>query len=451
LGDQEVNIVDIVSPIKKYAVMVRDPMKIGYHLKRAIYLAKNGRPGPVWLDIPLDVQAAMVEKDHLLDYDPKEDRVKTDENLIISQVAEVIQHLRQAKRPVLLVGNGVRLSGAVELLHEVVDQLNIPVLTAINGHDLIWSDHPLFFGRPGIVGDRLGNLVIQNSDFLLCIGARLGLRQISFNYEAFTRKAYRIMVDIDPAELKKNTLKIHLAIHSDARYFLEEFSKQLGLMAVMPKKEWLNWCHERKHKLPTIYADNSHNPDYINSYRFADDLFKQLGTGSVVVTGNGTAFTSTFQIMKIKKGVRVFANLGCTAMGYDLPAAIGACISLNKQPFVLITGDGSIQMNLQELQTIAYHRLPVKIFVLNNAGYLPIRITQDTYFKCRHVGSETAGGVTFPNLLKIAEAYGIPSIELCHEDQLVGEIQKILVHPGPMICQIMMDPHQTLYPKLLLW
>lgn len=448
LGDQEINIVDIVRPVTKYAVMVRDPLKIRYHLEKAIYLMTHGRPGPVWLDIPLDIQASMINKKSLPAYDPKEDEIHFDNHLLRRQVKDLLSRIRKAERPVILAGHGIRLAGAVEPFIKLVNKLNIPILTAICGHDLIWSDHRLFFGRPGVCGDRPGNIILQNSDFFLSVSARLGLRQISYNYKAFARQAFRAMVDIDESELKKPTLSLHMRVHADARMFIEEMLRQLGDREIKPKHKWLEWCEERKRVLPSIFQDNSNNPKYVNFYVFADVLFKLLKSGSLVVTGNGTAYTGTFQIMHLKKGVRVFTNQGCASMGYDLPAAIGACFARKKKPLVLITGDGSIQFNIQELQTIVFHKLPIKIFVLNNNGYLAIRTTQDTYFKGRYFASCPEGKVTLPDICRVAKAYGLKTAKIINKKNLSNKISQILNTPGPVICEVRMDPKQTLYPKL---
>lgn len=449
LGDQEINIVDIVRPITKYAVMVRDPLQIRYHLEKAFFLALHGRPGPVWLDIPLDVQAALIKEEDLLPFQPAaEEETVFDHECVDRQVGVLIEKLLSAKRPVIMAGHGIRISGAVDAFHQLIEKLHIPVVTAINAHDLIWSDHPLFFGRPGISGDRIGNVVVQNSDFFLSIGARLGVRQISYNYASFAREAFRAMVDIDPAELKKPTLNLDLPIQSDAGYFIDELSRQLELVSLPAYQEWIKWCSERKAALPTLLQDNTCQPQYVNFFKFEEELSSQLSGNSVVVTGNGTAYTGTFQAVKIKRGMRLFSNQGCASMGFDIPAAVGACFGLRKSPIVLITGDGSIQMNIQELQTIFAYRLPIKIFVLQNNGYLAIRITQDTYFEGRHVGSEPSGGLFLPDIKKIASAYGIAACEIRDDNQLAQGIRDVLAADGPMLCEIVMDPHQTLYPKL---
>jgi acetolactate synthase-1/2/3 large subunit len=256
------------------------------------------------------------------------------------------------------------------------------------------------------------------------------------------------MVDIDEAELKKPTLQLHMPIHADAKLFIDEMLFQLGDLKLQPKGEWIKWCEEIRYNLPSILEDNRSDPDYVNSYEFADTLFKFLTPGMIVVTGNGTAYTGTYQIMHIKKGVRVFTNQACASMGYDLPAAIGACFAIDKRPVVLITGDGSIQMNIQELQTIVFHNLPIKVFVLNNNGYLAIRITQNNYFEGRHFGSCPQGGITFPDICKVAEAYGLPTTKILTNGCLSTKISEILSMPGPCICEVRMDPNQTPYPKL---
>ena len=448
LGDQEINIVDIVRPVTKYAALVTKPAAIKHHLEKAIYLATYGRPGPVWLDIPMDVQAAVIDELKLEAYDAREDRIECNHDSIKKQVSELADKIKTSKRPVILAGHGIRLADGVKHLHQLIAKLQIPVLTSICGHDLIWSDHPQFMGRPGICGDRAGNFILQNSDLMIAIGARLGIRQISYNYSAFARDAYRVMVDIDEGELNKPTLNLHMKVHADAKTFLELLLQELQDGAAEPKNDWLSWCNDVKKDLPSILQDNQSNNECVNSYKLADVLFDQLKDGDLVVTGNGTAYTGTFQIMHLKKGVRVFTNQGCAAMGYDLPAAIGACFAKDKQQVILLTGDGSIQMNIQELQTIFAHKLPIKIFMLNNNGYLAIRATQDAYFEGRHVGESPQSGVTCPDICRVARAYGIKSYRITNEKGLPQKIRKVLSLSEPVICDVHMDQKQTLYPKL---
>ncbi len=447
LGDQEADIVAVVTPITKYAKTVTNPTEILYELDKAMYLALNGRPGPVWLDIPLDVQAAMVDETSLRAFDPSELETKWDYETIDTQLDDVLTKLQSAKSPVIYVGNGVRLAEREKQFIALAERLDIPVVTAISGSDIIWYNHPLCFGKPGICGDRIGNIMTQNSDLLIILGTRLSLRQLSYAYDLFAPKAYKVMVDIDEAEMHKPTLKIDLPIHADLRHVID---------ALLEKTEgkkysfetWKQWGRTIESKLPTLFADNPDMPGYTNSYKFGDELFKQMNAGDVVVTGNGTAYTCTYQAMKVKEGVRVFANQGCAAMGYDLPAAIGAVTANENGRTVLVTGDGSLQMNIQELQTLLTYKMPLKIFVLENEGYLAIKTTQKAFFGGKFTGSNPASGVICPNLEKITAAYGIPYLSVSENgEKLQQTIAHTLATDGPVICEVHMHPEQTLFPK----
>ena len=448
LGDQEANIIAIVKSITKYAVMVKDPNSIRYHFEKALYLARNGRPGPVWLDIPLDVQAAMVEEDELLPYSQAEDRICFDPEIVKAQAASIIERLRAAKRPVLLAGNGIRLAGAMEVFHEVVDLLGVPVQTAMGGNDVIHSDHELFFGRPSVTGDRSSNFIVQNSDVLLAIGARLGVRTVSYLFKAFAREAYRIVVDVDSAELKKPTIYPDMPVHCDAKILLEEMARLLRGNPLPRKNEWIEWCRERRRRYPSVTEEWRAQKDFVNSFHLADTLTRESSADDVFVLANGAANTCTFQAAKLKKGQRLFTNSGCASMGYDLPAAIGACFANERKRVICIAGDGSIQMNLQELQTIVHHKLPIKIFMLNNNGYTSIRLTQDAYFPGEYIAADPTSGVTFPDIQKICAAYGIPSNKAANHQELQEKIRETLAVSGPALCEIMMSPDQPLYPKL---
>lgn len=447
-GDQEAPIVDLVRPITKYAVMVTEPDSIRYHLERAMWLALNGRPGPVWLDVPINVQSALVDESSLRVYDPAEDQPAQDPAALSAAVAETLRRLRQAERPIILAGGGVRASRSFELFREIVELLNVPVQTATGAHDLMPTDHRLFAGRPGVTADRASNFNLQNSDLFLGLGTRLWIRLISYSWETFAREAFRIAVDVDAAELAKPTLKLDLPVHADLHDFLLEMRRQLGESSLPPKSKWIDWCQERRRRYPPILPEHAVDNGYVNSYHFIEVLARLAAPDETVVTGNGTANQCTFQAIPIREGQRLIGNAGCASMGYDLPAAIGACIARDRRRVVCLAGDGSLQMNIQELQTLAHHRLPVKIFVLNNDGYLAIRTTQEAYFGAHYVASGPSSGVTCPDFVKVAHAYGIPAGRVKGHAGLEQAVRTALDSPGPYLLDLVMDPKQQLLPRL---
>ena len=447
LGDQEADIVSMVTPITKYAKTVYDPLDVKRELDKAVAIALDGRPGPVWLDIPLDVQGAMVDESQLREFDAKEIIDPVDHALVDRQIAELLQRIATAKSPVIYVGNGVRLAHREQQFVTLAERLGIPVVTAISGSDIIWYDHPLCFGKPGICGDRIGNIMVQNADLLIIMGTRLSIRQVSYAYDLLAPKAFKVMVDIDHAEMMKPTLSIDMPIHVGLDEFIDKMLK--STLPADRFEAWRQWGRDIERQLPTLFDDNPDCEGYTNSYRFADELFSQLSNGDVVVTGNGTAYTCTYQAMKVKQGVRVFANQGCAAMGYGLPAAIGACVSQQDGGrTVCVTGDGSLQMNIQELQTLVTYRLPLKLFVIENESYLAIKTTQKSFFKGHFTGSNPQSGVVCPQLSRIAEAYGIPYVSISENGQpLRDAISRTLATEGPAICEVHMHPEQTLFPK----
>ncbi len=448
LGDQEVDIVAMVRGITKYAVLVNDPNTIRYHLERAFHLAQTGRPGPCWLDIPIDVQAAQIDEQTLPGYDPAEDDVAWDAREVARQCGDAIRRIRAAERPVILAGTGVRSADALEEFTRVAELLRIPVTTAWT-HDTIASDHELFCGRPGTIGERAGNFTVQNSDVLLVLGSRLNIRQVSYNWKSFARHACIIQVDVDAAELDKPTVRPTVPIHCDLKVFLTEMARQLEEVAYttpFAHNEWRLWCKDLSRRYPVVLPKHREPGPYVNPYHFAETLTKQLSDDDVVVCGDATACIVTFQTARIRKGQRLFSNSGSASMGHDLPAAIGAAVAREGKRVVCLAGDGSVQFNIQELQTIRHHWLPIKIFVLNNGGYLSIRTTQSTFF--RHmVGESAASGVSFPDFVRVANAYEIPSVRIERVEDL-GHIDAILDRPGPILCEVMLDPAQEFEPRL---
>jgi acetolactate synthase I/II/III large subunit len=446
LGDQEADIIGMVKGITKYAVTIDDPNSIRYHLDRAFHLARHGRPGPCWIDVPVDVQGAQIDPDNLAAYESEEDEVAWETADLSIACDQALWRLSAASRPVVYAGSGIRLSGCYEKFLTLIDRLGVPVVTAWNSNDLLWSDHPLFVGRPGSIGDRAGNFAVQNSDCLLVLGSRLNVRQVSYNWEAFAREAYKIAVDIDAEEMRKPTCKIDLAIHADLRDFLPCMINKSGTLAEK-NNDWLEWCKERQRKYPVVLPEYWNNESTVNPYCFMESLFGQLGEGEVVVTGDGTACVTAFQAATIRPRQRLFHNSGCASMGYDLPAAIGCAIARPGQRIVCIAGDGSIMMNLQELQTVVGNQLPIKIFILNNRGYHSIRQTQRGFFPDNVMGCGTDSGLTFPDFGKLAAGFGIPYSSCTSHAELNGTISRTLTADGPVICEIMLDLAQGFAPR----
>lgn len=447
LGDQEADILAMARGITKYAALVEDPVRIRYHLERAMNLAVSGRPGPCWLDVPIDVQSAPVDPAVLDAYDPEADAAQADMEKLRTLCREILERLRKAERPVILAGTGVRLAGAVDLFHKTVHRLGIPVTTAWT-HDLIASDDPLFCGRPGTIGTRAGNFTVQNADVLLVLGSRLNIRQISYNWPSFAREAFKIQVDVDPAELVKPTVRPDLAIVSDLRAFLQELSRQMDEVGwdLDHHAGWLAWCRERGERYPTVLPKHREFRGAINPYGFVEALFERLREDDAVVTANGAACVVTFQAARIRRGQRLFSNSGNASMGYDLPAAVGAAVARSGKRVICLAGDGSIQLNLQELATVVQHRLPIKIFVFNNDGYLSIRLSQTNFFG-RFIGESRRSGLFFPDLMKIAGAYGLQALRIDQADYGT-QIETVLAMDGPVLAEVILDPSQAFEPRM---
>ena len=449
-GDQEFDITKAVSSMTKYAVMIEDPKTIRYALEKALYLAKHGRPGPCWIDIPVNLQGSFIDTDGLLGYMPSEDADKLPIPVDAKTVDEVIEKIKNAKRPVFYAGNGIRLAGAFDIFKKAVSLLGIPVATGWDNIDMMADDDPLYVGRGGIMGDRAGNFAVQNSDLLLVVGNRLSIRQVGYNWKTWAREAHVIMVDVDAQELKKPTLHVETPICADALDFLSKLCERLeGNAPLFKENGWQQRCREWKRDYPVILKKHLEDTRDTNVYAFIGALSSRLPEGYVTVVGNGSACVVGSHAYKIKNGQRFIINSGAASMGYDLPAAIGVCRATGDGETVCVTGDGSIQMNLQELQTILTNKLPIKIFVINNAGYHSIRQTQSNLFSHHSkvgIGPES-GDLSFPDLSKLAEAYGYP-YAACHSNaELESVLDKAFSAEGAFISEIFVSPEQLFEPK----
>jgi acetolactate synthase I/II/III large subunit len=446
LGEQEVDIVRMVSGITKYAHCVTEPESIKYHLEKAIYEATNGRPGPVWLDIPVDVQGSMIDPAELKGFEFSE-KDKSLSNNTISQISEVVERLKKAKRPIVIASNGIRLAGAFEELDRFITKANIPIVTSCF-HDIIDYQHPNYVGQQGTVGDRSGNISVQSSDLVLIIGSRMPIRQISYNWENFAKNAFKIQIDVDSVEMTKPTFVVDMPITCDAKVFLNEITNQLEKSSYnnINSAAWLNWCKEKRDKYPIVLEKHKNPERPINPYHFLYELQSKLTSNDIIVTGDGAAGVVTFQTAQCKKGQILFTNMGSASMGYDLPAAIGAAVADPTRRVICLAGDGSLQMNIQELQTVFHHNLNIKIIVVNNDGYMSIRTTQKNFFK-NHIGYNAETGVSFPKFEKVGNAYGIPSFTLSKFD-FDTDLDRYLSMDGPVLIDVILDSEQFFEPKL---
>lgn len=453
LGDQEVDIVALAAPVTKWATVLEDPADTLAVLRRAMWTARNGRPGPVWVDVPLDVQAALVEEKELRSFDAAErvgdlGPMPTSGPDLRDQLRAAVDRLAASERPVILVGAGVRLSGAHERFLRVVDKLGVPVTTGWNAHDAIHDDHPLYVGRPGTLGDRSGNFAVQNADFLLVLGSRLNVRQVSYNWGSFARAAYKVMVDIDAAELAKPTLEIDLPVHADLSEALRALDEEIAYEHKDRHRDYLEWCLERRRRYRVESSAEPGPGGASDPYHFLRLLFAELADDDVVVTGDGTACVVSFQVARIRDGQRLYTNSGCASMGYDLPAAVGAAVAREGRRVICVAGDGSIMLNLQELQTIVGYALPVKVIVLNNGGYSSIRQTQHSYFPDNIVGCDPMSGLTFPDFVAVARAFGMEARRCSGPDEVVASVRETLARPGPQLLEAVLDPDKPFTPKL---
>ena len=453
MGDQEYDIVKSVEPMTKYAVMLEDPKKIRYVMEKAWHLATTGRPGPVWIDVPVNFQGAYIDTDELEGYDSTEDDQKLPPAVSEDIIKTILAKIKNAKRPVFHAGYGIRLSGGYSAFRSVLEKLNIPVVTYWNAVDLIEDEHPLYCGRAGNMGDRPGNFAIQNADLILAVGTRISIRQVGYNWKTWARAAEVIMVDIDQGELKKPTLHVDIPIWADAKNFLETLDKVIDATDAKPvfsKQDWLATCHTWKINYPVVLPRHwDENGKTANVYAFVRYLSSRLPENSLTAVSNGACCVVGNQAYVIQKGSRMANNSAIASMGYGLPAAIGTCISGGRRETICLEGDGSIMMNLQELQTILTNHLPIKIFLINNSGYHSIRITQTNLFGHHTkvgIGPES-GDLSFPEFKKIAEAFGYRYFSAHSNAEMKQVVDTVLKLNGPVFTEIFTDTEQVWEPK----
>jgi acetolactate synthase-1/2/3 large subunit len=452
-GSQEVDIVSLVKPITKYAVTIDDPHSIRYHLEKAVHLARSGRPGPVWIDIPIDVQASPIEPDAMRGFDPGE-AAKPDHDDLEIKVRDLIERLNRAERPFIFAGNGVRVSGAAAAFEKLVRVLNVPVGLTWLAMDLLDDDDPLLVGRPGTVASRGANFALQNADFVLVIGTRLDPPLMGWDPRQFARGAYKTVVDIDPAELRKLEGAIDNPICADARTFIEDMLRVAG-SALDKKKDrspWLQRCLDWKARYPLVLPAHR-APGLVSIYHLAEVIGQEAGPNDRVVSGNsGSAIEVFLLAYRARKGRRVFHTAGLGAMGYGIAASIGVCVGSGGRKTICVDGDGGLQLNIQELATIAHLQLPIKLFVLNNQGYASIRASQTNYFGGPNIGCSPETGVSVPDYRKVARAYGLKTAVI--EGQGEGEldlraaVRKVLRSRGPVVCDVHVIPDEIRAPRV---
>lgn len=448
-GNQEIDIISIVKPITKYAVTVLEPESIRYHLEKAVFLAKTGRPGPVWIDIPLDVQATMIDEDKLKGFELAGLAAQKDKEGIERYADKTIQLLNEAKRPAILAGNGIRLADALDDFLELVDHLKIPVLTTWKAIDFLPEDHGLFFGRPGSIGQRGANFVQQTCDFIISIGARLDFPQIGYNFQNFAPKAKKVIVDVDPHEIEKFKIRVEVFACLDAGDFIRELLRKKDKILTKKCSFWISRSREWKNKYPLILAQYWEQKKYVNTYVLIDVLSELLSGNDILVPdSSGSCSEITLQSFKVKNGQRIFNNPGLGSMGFGLPASIGACLASGKKRTISIIGDGALQHNIQELETLARLKLPVKIFILNNNGYASIRNTQNNYFQGNLVACGPSSGLTLPDTCKIASAYGLKNTRIMDQSGIKEKVKEAIESKGPFICELMIDPDLQTAPRL---
>jgi acetolactate synthase-1/2/3 large subunit len=442
-GIQEVDIISIVKSYTKYAVQVDSPEKIKYELGKAAFLANDGRPGPVWIDLPLDIQASDVNPDSLESFIPE----KKDYLVKASDIDKTIEAINKASKPVIVLGHGIRLSHSVSKARELIEYLGFPVFSSWNGVDLIESNHPLYYGRPGAVGQRAANLIEQGADLVITIGTRLNILSTGYNYDSFLSNAYHIMLDIDENEMNKKSVKPDLKVVADAASFINSL---LGRKAEINKRDiskWITHCDELLKKYPVFTSDIKASEGLVSTYDLVKAVSDNMnGEDIYQFTSSGTSVDIAMKVFEIKKGQRAFLSSGLASMGYDIPCSIGSCVASGGRRTVCITGDGSIAMNIQELEVVKRLNLPIKIFVTDNSGYSMIYQSQTGNFGCL-TGCTADDGLTLPDMGKVAEAFGIKSFLIDNPNNLEDIVKETLNYAGPSLCVVKTDITQKILPK----
>lgn len=438
LGDQEFDIVKTAKTMTKYAIQVNDPEEIRYNLEKACYLATNGRPGPVWIDIPLDIQSAQINPEKLKSFTPDVIDCEIDKQNLIS----IVDRWNRAKKPLLIAGNGVRLSGANDSLLELLDKTNIPVITAVNGNDIVNESYPHYFGRFGTHAQICANKLINEADFILSIGSRLYIRQIGYNFDDFGKNAYKVAVDIDQNELDKPTLRLDKKVCEDAKKFIDSLNE---IFINKCSEDWLTYCET--FRSPKVLDKHRNKTEFVSNYFLIEKISELLPQKYDIVTSDGSANVITMQVVELKNNQRLITNTGCAPMGYGLPCAIG--VASTGQETLCIEGDGSLHLNIHELQTMMHNKLPIKLLLLNNDGYLSIKVTQKSFFNGHYVASEKSSGVSFPDFMKIAEAYNIPYFEIKTNKDINQVLKSFLDFEGPCLCQVFTDPNEIFEPRVV--
>lgn len=444
LGDQEADIISVVKPLVKYARQIRRVEEVEYVLDEAVYHALEGRPGPVWIDVPMDIQGAEVRESGMEVFRPEVPlkeacRKKPGRD----KIAELRSLLDNCQRPVLIVGNGIRISGAESAMNAFLERIPMPALGTFNGMDMLPETHPCFVGRIGTLGSRAGNFALQNADLVLCVGSRNNIRQTSYNYEFFARGGKLVCVDIDKAEMEKPTVHPYLSIESDATAFFDAMSdyRPAGEFS-----SWLAWAQERRKRYP-VTVQEVEGSQKVDPYYFVDRLSCLIPSDAIVVAGNGSACVVGFQAAKVQAGQRYFWNSGCAAMGYDLPAAIGAAQAFPNRTVFCLAGDGSLMMNIQEMSTVVANKIPLKLILFNNGGYISIRQTQNNFFQGRHIGIGPDSGVVFPNFVKLAKSFGFSAMRIECNGNVEDGIRRMCKEPGPVLCEVVLPEDYIFQPK----